>query len=397
LVERKKRVHYYSPEYLPSRIDPATYNMFLKRGLTPPNALPIHIPDDTPDRINRFLELNYFKLSNGGVQYLGNEFNIQPPSAWDKAKVRVCMVRLSDYHTLDGAFGGFLVNNFIQDFSDDIFIDFAWFPQPADISRLYDAELPLLFANGTKRPLTDFDIVIIALSYPGERVNLPLMVKAGLPLYRWQRWSHDLPYRAKCPIIALAGIGSSFIENMLGDNPRHGIAGNAAADFVLIGEGEMMDLKFIQQYQYTVIEDGGTKEDFRKALTNKLHEGVYDPSLFLFEYADKVHTKRDHTGKVLSEEVYEGAGPIKGIYLIDEENKRKYCMVGPESEEFQQMELINQQFHLRMPTDPDAAADFGRSFVKVSDKPDRATRKAAGVLAEETSPGKKTLIDKRGD
>jgi hypothetical protein len=72
-------------------------------------------------------------------------------------------------------------------------------------------------------------------------------------------------------------------------------------------------------------------------------------------------------------------------------------MVGPESEEFQQMELINQQFHLRMPTDPDAAADFGRSFVKVSDKPDRATRKAAGVLAEETSPGKKTLIDKRGD
>ena len=380
-------VNYYTPEYLPTWISPEAYANLLHRGLTPPMALPIAIPDNTKDRIEKFLEFNYHKLTDAGVQYLGTEFNVQQAEEWDTKKLRVCLARLSDYHTLDGAFGGYLVGNFLTDYTDDVFVDYSFFPAPADIPKLYEAELPLMFGSISKRPLTDFDIVIIATSYPGERVNLPVaLVKSGIPLYRWQRFAQNLPYRKHSPVIALAGIGASFIENMLADNPRHGPAGNAAADHILIGEGEMMDLKYIQQYMNTVILDGGTKDDFMASIANDKHTGVYDPSLVLFEYADKIHTTKDFNGTIIDTQVYQAGGHIKNIHLLDHATKTKHAMAGRHSQEFRDLEPINAQYHLRMVGNMDPA-ELGRRYIKISDRPDLQARKAAGMapMSAETS------------
>lgn len=372
-------VNYYNPEYLPTWISPAAYAGMLHRGLTPPMALPIHVPENTKDRIEKFLEFNYHKLTDAGVQYLGTEANVQKAEEWDSKKLKVCLCRLSDYHTLDGAFGGYLIGNFLTDYTDDVFVDYSFFPNPADLPKLYEADLPIMFGSITKRPLTEFDIVIIASSYPGERVNLPVaLLKSGLPLYRWQRFAQNLPYRQHTPILALAGIGASFIENMLADNPRYGLAGNAAADHILIGEGEMMDLKYIQQYFNTVILDGGTKEDFMRSITNTAHTGVYDPSLVLFEYADKIHTTRDHTGKILAEQVYQAGGHIKSIYLVDHDEKVKHSMAGRDSQEFRDLEPINAQYQLRFAANLDPA-ELGRRYIKISDRPNLQARKDAGM------------------
>lgn len=373
-------VHYWTPEYLPTWIDPMTYASIWRRGLVPPNALPIYTDENTHVRIRQFIEENYYKLHLAGLPYLGNEANIQPASDFDKKPIRMCFARISDYHTLDGAFGGQLINNFIQNFSDEVFADFAYIAAPSDVPKFMQAGLPLMFGNATKRPLTDFDIVIMATSYPGERVNVPVaLTRSGIPLYRWQRFDANLPYRQRCPIIAAAGIGASFIENLLADHPIKGAGQNAVFDHILIGEGELMDFKYVIEYLNVVKRDGGTKEDFMNAMTNERHIGVYDPTRIYFEYADKVHIMRDHTGKELSRKVYPAAGHIKRISLLDHENKTKHVLVGPESEEFRDMEAVNAMYHLRMAANS-RPEDLGRKYIRISDKMSVADRKAAGLI-----------------
>src|ERR1019366_4220039 len=205
-------IHYFDPSFLPTELDEGTYASLYHRGITPPNALPIYIPPDCNVRIEEFLETQYYKLRYGGVGYLGNEFNIQSGKVFDKAKVKICLCKLSPYRVMEGAFGVYLIANFINDYASDeeIFIDFAYQPEDKDIPLFYEAGLPFLWGLSSKRPLTEFDIIIFGTSYAGERVNLPLaLVKSGIPLHRWERFDTSLPYHKHCPDVLLAGIGAS--------------------------------------------------------------------------------------------------------------------------------------------------------------------------------------------
>lgn len=354
-------IHYHDEQYLPVHIDPMTYLAYVRAGMCPPVSLPTYFPEDTQARVKKFLDLNYFKLSMGGVQYLGNEFNVQPESDWEKAKTKVCIVRLTPYNTVDGAFGHFLIGNFVNDFYDDIFIDFAFAPEEGDDIKLMDAGLPLLFGNITKRPLTDFDVVIFSNCYPQERMNIPFMlIKSGIPLYRWQRWDHSLPYYQKMPIIAVAGIGAYFIEGTMADHPIKGVGENAMHDIALIGEGEMLDLKVFQQFEHLVYQDGKTKEEFLASLHNPHFQGVYDPRNVLWEYNDKVHTQVDHKGNQIGEPtVYPGGGSIKRVSLLDHENQERHVLAGSGSDEFKQLEASNINYidNIRTMPDPSVLAD----------------------------------------
>lgn len=327
-------VHYYSPEYMPTVMKPEVYAALTHRGLTPPISLPLYFPrGGVHERLDAWLELNYFRLVQGGVGYLGNECNVQGVEGWDSAECRVCFCRLSPYSVVDGSFGQYLVGNFVTDFTDNVFIDYAYLPEGLDIPLLYGQGFPLMFGNTTKRPLSDFDIVFFGHSYPQERVNAPVMwVKSGLPLYRWERFNKDFPYES--PLIVGAGIGASFVENLTGDNPVHGLGGNSLFDHILIGEGELATLKYIQEWIRVVGRGGGSKLDFVGEITNARHEGMYDPSCVLFEYADKVHIMRDRFGNELGREVFEQAGGIRRISLIDEVRREKHILAGVGSEEF---------------------------------------------------------------
>lgn len=154
----KMGIHWHDDKFMPVALDPLTYAAYFRSGLTSPISLPTFFPDDTRDKIKKFLEFNYFKLAHGGAQYLGNEFNIMPEEKFETSKLRVCILRLSTYADIDGAFGHYLISNFVEDYSDDIFVDFAFRPDDSDYSKIMDADLPLLWANTTKRPLQDFDM-----------------------------------------------------------------------------------------------------------------------------------------------------------------------------------------------------------------------------------------------
>lgn len=210
-------VHFFDEDILPPWVDPMTYSAILHRGLTPPMALPIYIPDNYHEKINHWLDFNYFRLAEAGLHHLGTEFNVMTEEEWKDDQVHVCFLRLSEYETVDGSFGGYLINNWIRDFSEgEIFIDFCFLPPIVDVSKYINNDIPLYFGSITKRPMTDFDIIVTANIYPAERVNIPLtMVKSGVPLHRHERFDKNLPYRDKSPITCVAGIGACFEADTL--------------------------------------------------------------------------------------------------------------------------------------------------------------------------------------
>lgn len=341
----KKGVHWFDPDFLPTWIPALTYTAYSRAGLTPPVALPTYFPDDISETITKWLDENHYRLKMGGRNYLGNEFNIQPAEMFNTAKCRICIVRLSDYPTVDGAFGHYLIGNFVSDFSDDIFVDYAFMPMNDDVNKLMAAGLPMMFSNTAKRGLYEFDILIISNSFPQERITWPLMsIKSGIPLHKWERLDESLPYSKRCPIIVGAGLGATFIENFCADNPRHGLGEDGMIDCALIGEGELLDLKIAQQYIYSVVEGGMSKREFLESLDNEKFSGYYYPSRVLWEYGDKVHTKRNYKGEVIGEEKFEGGGGIVSCSIVDEKEKTLHVVAGVGSDEFAMMEESNVTF-----------------------------------------------------
>lgn len=345
-------IHYFTPEYLPTYIPPQIYFSYLAKGFVPPMALPS--APSNKEVITKWIDENYHKMHNGGIHFLGNEYNIGTEADFDKAKTRVCIFRTTEYETLDGSFGPQLIANFINDFDSSIFVDFAMCPPFSDIGWMLQENIPLLFGIITKRPLTDFDVVILSHSPVTERLNFPiLLTKSGIPLYHWERRDSTLPYADYVPYVALAGIGASSAENVLSDNPVKGPAQNAMVDMVLVGEGELLDIKFLQQFRQSVQEDGLSLDEFEKLLTNEHHMGCYNPRKILYEYSDKEHIRTNSVGKELSRTLYRNGGKIKRISIIDEENETLHVIAGPESTETKDLEFMNDIFQNKWVKDPE--------------------------------------------
>jgi len=237
----KEGIHYHDWRCLPTNLSLETHLKYRMKGLTPPNALPSKFPANIRDRTAQFLDNNYFKFSRAGVQYLGTEAGNPDPAKFDTSELKVCICRISDYYTVDGAFGPMTIANWVEDFDPRIFVDFAFIPADQDITIHLANELPLLFGVITKQPLTAFDVIIFSTPYPGERANIVLpMIKSGIPLYRWERFDSNLPYQ-KCPLVCVAGIGASFIENLC-FHPRTPVlmADGSLKAIGRIGRGELV-------------------------------------------------------------------------------------------------------------------------------------------------------------
>lgn len=331
-------VHYHNSDFLPSWIDPLTYSEYLRNGLTPPVSLPKEI-NITPSEIEKWLDSIYYLLEFGGVHHLGNEFNVHKRVEFEKENcLKVCIVKVSSYDTVDGAFGHYIINNWVSDFDLNIVIDYAYPPPIIDTRYYLENNIPLLFGNTTKQPLQYFDVIIFSLSYQLEKFNIPFyMRQSGIPLYRWERYNHEFPYYEKCPLVCMAGMGATCFELGCADHPIYGSGQNALCDLVLIGEGETMDLKLFQQAHQTLKMKHESKEELIKQLNSEKHEGIYDPSCFLIEYHDKDLYLIDYNGSVLTNTKLIDGGSIKSISKINQTEKKLEELIGESNSEYQDL------------------------------------------------------------
>ena len=323
-------IHFFDSEILPSWLEPITHLSLMRRGITPPNMLPSLFEQDVYKRIEEWVNLNYFRLQNGGMQHLGCEMNNQKPSDYDKAKVRILIVRLTEYDVVDGSLSHLIVSEWLRTYcSEDIFIDYAYMPAINDIPKYLRDDIPLLFGSITKRPPLDFDFIAISHSFPPERLALPLLfLRSGIPLFLWERLSPLLPYknlngRKHFPVVFVGGIGSQMMESFIGDHPLYGSGMCSPVDHILVGEGENLDLGYIESYINIVLRDGGSIFEWRDHLYDqRKFPGVYDPTRVYYEYADKLHIETDSQGKELSRTLWRQGGRIKATYMLDNDGNR---------------------------------------------------------------------------
>lgn len=367
-------VQFYDPEIMPSIISPLVHRALIIKGWCAPNAFPTYFPENQHELTQAWLNKNYHKLHRNGIHYLGNEPNFQPARNFDTKPLRVCFIRLSEYEILEGGFGQYLISNFVEDHDERVFFDYSFFPPHGDIGRMVDADIPLLTGVISKRPIRDFDLVLAGITIAEERLHLPLsLVRSGVALHRYQRFNQESPLY-KSPVISMGGIGSLFSENILGDHPIHGPAQNGMTDVVSLGEGELMTLKLCQKF-IQAKQAGMDKTDLLNTISADENCGVYNPTKVVFDYHDKTHVTYDFEGKQLSEpKVYPGAGPIRQVSLIDEENQQRYVLAGPGNDSYNELEAMQNRFLINF-QDGVRGEDVGERYVRVDKRPTREERR----------------------
>lgn len=367
-------VRYFDAEILPTWIPINTMRALHLRGWCAPNAFPVYFPEDQHERTERWLQDNYFRLTRNGIHYIGNETNFQPRENFDKKPLRICFVRLSEYQILEGGFGQYLIANFCEDHDDRIFFDYAFVPPKDDYAKHIEANIPLLTGVISKRPIRDFDLVLMGVTIAEERLHLPqALIRSGVALHRYQRFDRSSPHFHN-PVICTGGIGSLFSENILGDHPIHGPAQNGLVDLVNLGEGELLTLKLAQKFIQS-LRAGLDKLDIVNALTADQHCGVYNPTRVVFDYHDKVHVTRDFKGNQIGEPVvYPAAGPIRSIDLIDDVDQKRVILAGPGNEAYTELEDMQDRFIANFQRGVNGA-EVGARYIRVDQRPSREERR----------------------
>ncbi|MBO5021122.1 MAG: B12-binding domain-containing radical SAM protein, partial [Clostridia bacterium] len=146
---------------------------------------------------------------------------------------------------------------------EDIWCERVFAPWPDFEKVMRDNSIPL-FALESRDPIKDFDIIGFTLQYELSYSNILNMLSlAGVPLRSKDRDS-------LLPLVVAGGPCTCNAEPL--------------ADFVdvfFLGEGEKVDLEFIELYK-EFKKNGKSKSEFLKAAAQI--EGVYVPSLYDVSY-----------------------------------------------------------------------------------------------------------------
>jgi len=161
------------------------------------------------------------------------------------------------------------------------------------------------------------------------------------------------------------GKEGQVLAHNCGDDPTRGPGQASLVDFVLIGEGEMLDLKMFQQL-IKAKEKGVPKAQIPDLFTNENHPGVYDPTRILFEYADKTHVFSSPEGQ--REVIFPGGGHIERISLIDPSTNKLFELAGPLSEDLKGVEAAARAFHEQFSKVSDGS-QVGRKYIKIAEAP----------------------------
>ncbi len=223
--------------------------------------------------------------------------------SWKEGRYRIALVYPNGYQQGMGNLGFQTVYHLINQ-RDDCLCERFFLPDQKDQTSLK----PLLSVE-SGRPLRDFDLIALSISFENDYLHLPHIFSAGqIPLFANQR---GLEY----PLVLLGGV-CAFI------NPEP-LA--AIVDLVAVGEAEPILPPLLDVLQQRVTD--------RSALFQTLAQlpGIYVPSLYRPEYtaAGVIY----HCTATVPE-------TIKRQYLRQLDNSASRTYVQSESAEFGHMSLI---------------------------------------------------------
>lgn len=152
--------------------------------------------------------------------------------AWDSARGRILIARLSPFADVDRSSPHLVLFSECREALPGAFIDFAFFPSRRDRESLEERSLPWFHGLASGRPPSDFDLVMVSLSFGLELVNLPyLFSTAGLPLSGIER-ARAREAGTMSPIVILGGSSAAASGALVSP------AGDCMVDGIFLGEGE---------------------------------------------------------------------------------------------------------------------------------------------------------------
>lgn len=229
--------------------------------------------------IDEFLFSDKARLLQNLTWYYGFDNNQNPESAWDTADLRVLSLYCAPgpvraisntYTQLDA-----LVHQ-----SENVFIDYCYFPVAEDINTLAKHRIPYAFGNVSHRTINEYDLVFVSQAILLEFMNLfPMLKKSGVPAYHRERLQTN-----HYPLIMMGGICVSD-HDCLGGN-------GGVPDLVYIGFAEggitsiIDDLKEIKGKGYDLRHSTIKRKIIKKLVTK--YDNLYFPDGY-----DVIYDKKD--------------------------------------------------------------------------------------------------------
>lgn len=229
--------------------------------------------EDESRRIRSWFAANRHLLSGNGVWFSGGEPNTMAPELFAAARVRILIVRLSEYSEVAAG----ITHSYLYQMAaavEGCFADMAFLPPERDEKLMLAAGIPLLTGTNTKFPAAAFDIIAISNSVLQELINLPALLHfSGLPLDREARAA------AGSPLILLGGSNSSvhsILHGQTGDGNGEGLV-----DAVIMGDGE----KVLAQAITLVRDQRGCGRSELLELMQQQVQGFYEPGSYQQSFA----------------------------------------------------------------------------------------------------------------
>lgn len=262
----------------------------------------------TQAQIEGFLRKNYH-IFDRPMHYVGHEGNTDNPDLFDTADLKILIVRLSTYDSVNGSMTHGAIHQMCGQAAKEgefsVYRDYAYMPGGReDCKTMREVKMPWFFGRTSKRHPKDFDVILISCALTLEIWNIiPGLVNSGIAPFKTQRPQDirlDAPVDTadRYPAIIMGGVVSDFVESLYGKCGGQ----ECVPDITIIGDGEYTLPRTLKLFS-KVKKEGGTKRDFfkaghslpededfeRDAGSNKKTSWWYEPDLYehIFEKDEK--------------------------------------------------------------------------------------------------------------
>jgi hypothetical protein len=252
----------------------------------------------TPEQIEGWLRDNYWK-SQRPMQYAGHEANTDDPALYDTADIRILIVRLSSYDSVNGSLTHGAIAQASRSAAEkhgfSVYVDHAYLPAlNQDAIMMKEGKFPWFFGRTSRRHPKDFDLILMSCALTMETWNIiPGLIYSGVAPFKTMR-KKDLPLRHPDadPVIIIGGVVGDFIESLYGK-----VAGEECVpDVTIVGDGEYT-IPLTLELMSKCLKEGKTKAEFLRLghdLPKDEHferdtagkgSWWYEPDLYAHEYA----------------------------------------------------------------------------------------------------------------